>query len=563
MAANRSLSKEIPWQLRLLFASARPGEVSREEIAALATEVKDWPALFASANGHCVRPLLHRALHASGFSGIPAEWQHSLEQGVRQVLKQNLAFTAELLRIVEFLGGRGIEAVPYKGPMLAVQAYGDIGLREFMDLDILVRHREIPKITEVMQENGYPLFTGSGGSKTKKSAEAIPGQYHFAKPPEFLPIEFHTEKTLRYYPSPIDADRFLEHLTPVEFGGRVLRGFDPELTLSILSVHGAKHLWNRLQWIADLAWLVNATPNFTWDVALDCAQELGAEKMVLTGVALASGLLGMALPDGVAGKIRRDKDVATLMEQSAREIFHPARAAANVTERAAYRVRSSPNRGAGIRQLVRLATSPTEEDRTEGGGSKLGNVLARPFRLARKYGIGAQRNPEPDLAPFAQTPEAVIDAMLALAAPRKGDVLYDLGCGDGAIVIRAAEKYGVRAVGLDLDAVLLSAARKNAKKRGVTDRVEFIQQDVKSTNLSRATIVTLLLSISGNLLLMPHLQTQLKHGARIVSARFDFPGWKPDEAKRIVIPGEKPWNVYLWHAASFTSPHDAARATSR
>ncbi len=117
---------------------------------------------------------------------------------------------------MEFLGGSGIEAVPYKGPMLAVQAYGDIGLREFMDLDILVRHREIPKITEVMRENGYPLFTGSGGSKEKKGAEAIPGQYHFAKPPEFLPIEFHTEKTLRYYPSPIDMDRFLEHLTPVD-----------------------------------------------------------------------------------------------------------------------------------------------------------------------------------------------------------------------------------------------------------------------------------------------------------------------------------------------------------
>jgi ubiquinone/menaquinone biosynthesis C-methylase UbiE len=157
----------------------------------------------------------------------------------------------------------------------------------------------------------------------------------------------------------------------------------------------------------------------------------------------------------------------------------------------------------------------------------------------------------------------VIDAMLALAAPRTGDVLYDLGCGDGAIVIRAAEKYGVRAVGLDLDATVLTAARKNAKKRGVTDRVEFIQQDVKSTNLSRATIVTLLLSISGNLLLMPHLQTQLKHGARIVSARFDFPGWKPDRVDRVTIPGEKPWNIYLWHAASFTSPHDAARATSR
>lgn len=562
MPANRSLTQDIPAHLRLLFISAKPGVLAREEVTALAAQVSDWPALLAAANDQCVRPLFHRALYGASFAGVPAQWRQALEQSLRQLLKQNLAFTAELLHIVDVLDHAEVECIPYKGPILALQAYRDIGLREFMDVDILVRQRDIPRVTAAMSDAGYPLFSPSE-APTPVDSTAIPGQYHFAKPPEFLPIEFHTEQTLRYYPAPVDFDRFLSHLSVVAFGGQSLRAFSPELTLSILSVHGSKHLWNRLQWIADLAWLLHSTSSFDWNSALATANELGAEKMVFTGLALASGLLDFALPGEIAAKIKSDEDVTFLAAQSAREMFHPARAAANAAQRAAFRVRSAPTRGSGFRHLLRLATSPTEEDRPEGSTSKLGSILSRPVRLARKYGLGTQRRAEPDLAPFAQTPQSVIDAMLALAAPQASDVLYDLGCGDGAIVVRAAETFGLRAVGFDLDSALLSRARKSAQERGVADRVEFRYQDVKTVDLSGATIVTLFLSISGNLLLLPHLESQLKPDARIVSARFDFPGSTPDATARITIPSEKPWNIYLWRAAGLTHPPGATTATLR
>jgi SAM-dependent methyltransferase len=158
--------------------------------------------------------------------------------------------------------------------------------------------------------------------------------------------------------------------------------------------------------------------------------------------------------------------------------------------------------------------------------------------------IAAAQERKPDVI-YVPTPEAVVEEMLRLANVGKDDVVYDLGCGDGRIVITAAKKYGARGVGIDIDPERIKESNENARKAGVTDRVKFLQQDLFETDFREATVVTLYLLPALNLKLRPKLLSELKPGTRIVSHAFDMGDWKPDK----VAPGtgdEPDRTVYFW-----------------
>ena len=142
---------------------------------------------------------------------------------------------------------------------------------------------------------------------------------------------------------------------------------------------------------------------------------------------------------------------------------------------------------------------------------------------------------------FVPTPQEVVDAMLKLAKVTKNDVIYDLGSGDGRIPITAAKTYGARGVGIDIDPQRIKEANENLKTAGVGDRVKFLNQDLFTTDISEATVVTLYLLPSLNVKLMPKLMKELKPGTRIVSHAFDMGDWKPE--KELDVNGRK---VYYW-----------------
>lgn len=149
-----------------------------------------------------------------------------------------------------------------------------------------------------------------------------------------------------------------------------------------------------------------------------------------------------------------------------------------------------------------------------------------------------QKSPE---VPYVPTPQTVVDEMLKLAAVTKDDVVYDLGSGDGRIVITAAKKYGARGVGVDINPERVKEANANALQAGVTDRVKFLAQDLFETNLKEASVITLYLLPAVNLRLRPKLWNELKPGSRVVSHSFDMGDWKPD--KTVEIEGAK---IHFW-----------------
>jgi protein-L-isoaspartate O-methyltransferase len=153
------------------------------------------------------------------------------------------------------------------------------------------------------------------------------------------------------------------------------------------------------------------------------------------------------------------------------------------------------------------------------------------------------------LAPFVVTPPDVVERMLRLAAVTSDDVVYDLGSGDGRIVITAARNFGARGVGLDIDPALVEQARANAAAAGVADRVTFRVEDAMTADVSSATVVTLYLLAASNVRLRPHLQAQLRPGSRIVAHNFGMGDWEPQKVDTFVDQGGLTRTLYLWAIA--------------
>ena len=166
-------------------------------------------------------------------------------------------------------------------------------------------------------------------------------------------------------------------------------------------------------------------------------------------------------------------------------------------------------------------------------------VLAQP----------AAKNNDQDkkIVPYVPTPQDVVERMLELAQVKKGDVVYDLGSGDGRIVVTAAKKYGVKAIGFEIDPQRIKESAENIKKAGVSDLVEIRQQDIRTVDLSPATVLTMYLLPEVNLMVRPNIWKQMKPGSRVVSHDFDMGDWKPLKVEHIKDSSSWDHTLYLWH----------------
>jgi len=167
-------------------------------------------------------------------------------------------------------------------------------------------------------------------------------------------------------------------------------------------------------------------------------------------------------------------------------------------------------------------------------------LLASLFLFLVANGARAQDFDSKKIVPFVPSPQDVVNKMIDLAGVKKGDVVYDLGSGDGRIVIAAAKK-GARAVGFEIDGDLVKQARDNIRVAGMQDSAEIRQQDILTADLSQASVVTMYLLPDVNMKLRPNLLNQLKPGSRVVSHSFDMGDWKPDKSERVA--GR---TIYLW-----------------
>jgi tRNA G37 N-methylase Trm5 len=174
-------------------------------------------------------------------------------------------------------------------------------------------------------------------------------------------------------------------------------------------------------------------------------------------------------------------------------------------------------------------------------------ILTAMLTLSAAQRIAAVHAQEGKIVPYVPTPQEIVDRMLEMAQVKKGDVLYDLGSGDGRIVVTAAKKYGVRAIGFEIDPERIKESHANIKKAGVEKLVEIRQQDIRTVDLSGATVLTMYLLPEVNLMIRPNIWKQMKPGSRVVSHDFDMGDWKPLKAEKVKDNSNWDHDLYLWH----------------
>jgi hypothetical protein len=373
-------------------ARTRVDPASTKKIAALLNGNLDWDCVFDQAAENSVTPLLGRQMQALPTGGVPAPVLDRLKEVCRANTIRCLFLTAELIRIFDLFHSRGIQAIAYKGPALAMQAYGDMTLRQFEDIDIIVRQSDLPKANEVMLGLGYrPRFDWIVSSGVPSSI--IPGEYNYRDEKRRIMVELHTELTLRHFPEVPDLEDFSNRLTFVKLNDREIPTFSVEDTLIVLSLHGTKDFWERLSWIADISELIQRYPNLDWSVTIDRAKVLRAERMLHVALLLATNLTETPFAEEIQRRLRSDRTANDLASEVWTGLMRQNYGSLNAKGRFNFRRRMLPGTD-GWRYAVRLSVVPAEEDyemiRLPGILSPL-YIALRPLRLLRKYGLNSRK----------------------------------------------------------------------------------------------------------------------------------------------------------------------------
>jgi hypothetical protein len=365
-----------------LLECASPAQ-DRQRLAGLLRSA-DWTRLLALAEDHGVAGHLAASLRCLEEDLFPPEIRQALAERQRARNFLTLRLTAELFRILDRFASEGIGALVVKGPVLAMQAYGDPAMRSYGDLDLLVRQPDIRRATELLSAVGFapaiPLSAIDAGK--------IPGQYFFSMPDSQLIVELHNDRTLRYFPRRLPIEDFFARQIRVCLDSHEAPALSVEDELVLICIHGAKHFWERLMWIADVAALVSRQTGIDWERVADSAKAVGAERMLRAGLLLASGLLRAQLPDKVHALVQADRVAARLAEQACKWLPAAGGAPPGLFVRAAFRMRMRGGLLSAPAYILRLSVSPTEEDWKDATGKNRPSFLEairRPFRLVRKY----------------------------------------------------------------------------------------------------------------------------------------------------------------------------------
>lgn len=345
----------------------------------------EWPRLFVLAEEHGVIGHLAAGLRDLDPAAVPPEIRPTLLERQRAQSFQTLRLIAELFRLIELFAAKSIPAVVVKGPVLAMRAYGDPAMRNYGDLDFLVRQQDIRRATEALLACGHQAAVPLSAIDAGK----IPGQYLFSKPDSNLLVELHNDFTLRYFPRRLPIENFFARQVRLRLDAHEVPALAVEDELVLICIHGAKHFWERLSWIADVAALVSRQSDIDWDRARETAEAVRAEHLLHTGLRLAADLLRARLPERISTAVQSDATAAKLVRGILRSLPAAGWAPPGLFERAVFRMRMRGGLLAAAVYLLRLSLSPTEEDWRAGGEishNRFLGTLRRPFRLARKYG---------------------------------------------------------------------------------------------------------------------------------------------------------------------------------
>jgi hypothetical protein len=378
-------------EIELLLGCARRSvdEAQAFRIKELLREPLDWTYLLRMAHRHKLVPLLYRHLQSIHAAGVPAEHLAYLRDGFISNTARNHSLTIELLRILKTFAAHEIPALAYKGPALAVQAYGQLALRSFSDLDILIRVRDFEQARELLIDAcAYqPDLTLSAAQETAlRSSEC---DEVFSNCETETTVELHWAVTPPFFSFSLSTERLLERSIEIELAGARVRVPAAEDLLLLLCVHGTKECWGQLELTSALAELVRSCTELDWSQVASLARQTRSERMLWLGLCLAHDLLDLPVPDEISAQMAADTQTQRLAAEVRGRLFADEDYSPSVIGSTLFRLRARERYADRLRYCLRRAVTPTYQDcgiiALPPSLSALYYVL-RPVRLGKNFG---------------------------------------------------------------------------------------------------------------------------------------------------------------------------------
>jgi Uncharacterised nucleotidyltransferase len=330
---------------------------------------------------HAVTPTIARAVERLD---APPEVADELDRRRSLIANQNLLRTSELLHVLGALAEEGVRAVPFKGPVLALVVYGDLAMRRFVDLDVVVEPRSVERSAGVLGRLGYvgdPVIPPALLDHRIRTGHELV----FAGPAEQAPVELQWAALPRFFSLPFPMEEAIERSGELELGGVSVRSFAVEDLYLLLCIHGAKHRWERLAWILDLDALVRSAPAMDWETVRRRAARIHALRIARIGPAIAWRALGSDWVPAVQAALGLDAAADRLAAEAFGGLFRRGEAAEHPPEVAfdPYHLKMREHAADRVRHAWRLALTPTDEELARANGG-FARSLILPRRLAQK-----------------------------------------------------------------------------------------------------------------------------------------------------------------------------------
>lgn len=322
LSRNKDITAAIPPEGELLLVCARThmGPEKAERVRQLLREPIDWEYLLRAALRHGMMPLLYWHVSSICPEAVPKGDLDRLRIQFRANAEHNLLLTGELLKLLSLLDADGIPAIPMRGPVLAASVYGNLSLRQFIDLDILVHQQDVPMATDILISQGYRPWPYLRGERDPAHREPYRA-FAFVREDGRIAVDLHWGVTTSYFWFPLDPESLWERLKRLPFANTTVRNFLPEDLLLILCAHASKHGWARLGWICDVAELCRVHQGMDWERVMEEARSLRSERMLFLGLLLASDLLGTSLPEQVVQRMQTTPVIQSLAAQARKYLF--------------------------------------------------------------------------------------------------------------------------------------------------------------------------------------------------------------------------------------------------
>jgi hypothetical protein len=352
----------------------------------------DWPYLIATASRHGLLPLLSYHLQALGLAPPSKTMGAQLRRYFILNARRNLFLSTELLRLMELFATHGIRALAFKGPLLAMVAYGSVSLREFSDLDVLIAQEDVMHAKELLRCREYyphvPMSEVQEELHLHSGCERV-----FVRADKMAALDLHWNFAVKGFSFSPDLAGIWTRLEPLFFAGQTVPTLSRSDMLLLLCVHGAKHHWNRLEWISSVAELLRRSPQIDWDAVMQEARRSGAERMLLLGLLLAKDLSHVFLPASVSEQIKAQPVVDRLARDIQCELFRREELSVDAAYKLAFLLQTKERLRDKVHYgyyMVRLAIKPTSRDRSLMPLPyflRFFYYFVRPFRLVHDYGM--------------------------------------------------------------------------------------------------------------------------------------------------------------------------------